>query len=373
MQIFRVLHAIDDLPNHGNGMVNCALDIAAGQQDSGHVVAFAAGGGEYTSLLRDRKIAHFCIARDRSPLGLLRGTWLFWAAVRGFRADIIHVHSKVALLFAWVSRPLHRLPIIAHLHNVHDRGSRFMKLADRVIAVSDSVRRSMQDEGVPAEKVSVVLNGTIGSPRLRFAVQGKIADLRQPAIVSVGQLGWRKGISELMAAFAKVATVFPAAQLYLVGDGPERSLFEAEAQALPCHDSIHFEGFQSSPQDYMRAAKIFVLASRRDSCPLVLTEAREIGIAIVATSVDGIPELLDGGTAGLLVPPQNPEALAVALTSLLEDASLREIWRQRSTQNLSHFTITRMAREVIEVYTDVLQCRYATVTSRSKLKTENVH
>ena len=355
MQILRILHVVDDLPNHGNGMVNCALDIAMGQQDEGHVVAFAAGGGGYTSLLQSRGIPHFCIARDRSPMGLLKGTWLFCAAAKDFKPDIIHVHSKVALLFAWLSRPFHRVPLIAHLHNVHDRGSRYMKLADRVIAVSDSVRRSMQNEGVPANKFSVVLNGTIGSGRLKSGTKIRTANLRQPAIVSVGQLGWRKGISELMTAFEKVATVFPDAQLYLVGDGPERQIFEAEAQTLSCRDSIHFEGFQTAPQEYMRAAQIFVLASRRDSCPLVLTEAREIGIAIVATSIDGIPELLDGGAAGLLVPVQDPEALARALISLLEDAGLREEWRRRSSQNLSYFTITRMAREVVEVYREVLQ------------------
>jgi glycosyltransferase involved in cell wall biosynthesis len=75
---------------------------------------------------------------------------------------------------------------------------------------------------------------------------------------------------------------------------------------------------------------------RREISVEAKAEAREIGIAIVATSVDGIPELLDGGAAGLLVPTQDPEALAGALTGLLEDASLRETWRQRSTENLSH-------------------------------------
>ena len=109
------------------------------------------------------------------------------------------------------------------------------------------------------------------------------------------------------------------AHLYLVGDGPERELFERQARRSRWSDRIHFEGFQTVPQAYMLSADVFVLASRRESFGLVLIEARQAGCAIVATNVDGVAEALDGGRAGMLVPPRNVPSLAVALTRMLRN------------------------------------------------------
>jgi glycosyltransferase involved in cell wall biosynthesis len=104
----------------------------------------------------------------------------------------------------------------------------------------------------------------------------------------------------------------------------------------------------------MRSADVFVLASRRDSFGLVLLEAREAECAIVASDVDGIPEALNGGTAGMLVPPQNAQALAEALRQMLRDPNLRDAWRRRASENLAGFSVERMASEVTEVYRELL-------------------
>jgi hypothetical protein len=81
--------------------------------------------------------------------------------------------------------------------------------------------------------------------------------------------------------YALVSTVFPQAHLYLVGNGPDKQLFEAQAQATFVKERIHFEGFQPEPQRYLISCDIFVLASHRDPFGLVLSEAREAGTAII--------------------------------------------------------------------------------------------
>ncbi len=107
----------------------------------------------------------------------------------------------------------------------------------------------------------------------------------------------------------------------------------------------------------MLSADIFVLASRRDSFGLVLAEAREAGCAIIASDVDGIPEALDHGAAGILVPPQNPPELARALSLLLHDPDLRRSWAARAHTGLDRFTVSRMSAQCLEIYRDLLSGR----------------
>ena len=163
----------------------------------------------------------------------------------------------------------------------------------------------------------------------------------------------RKGIAELITAFEALLPGFPDAHLYLIGEGPERLLFEAQAAASPAVSHIHFEGLQSDPRPYLLASDIFVLASRRESFGLALIEARQAGCAIIASNVDGIPELLGHGKLGLLVPPQNPPALADAIRTLLTDPTLRDRLKQKAREDLAPFTTTRMATDVFAVYQEV--------------------
>jgi glycosyltransferase involved in cell wall biosynthesis len=164
----------------------------------------------------------------------------------------------------------------------------------------------------------------------------------------------RKGIAELIEAFAQIAREFPEAHLYLVGEGPDRSKFEAQAQKTSVANRIHFEGFQSEPQRYLLATDIFVLASHRDPSPLVIPEAREAGCAIVATNVDGIPEALDGGRAGLLVPPSDSSALASALEKLLNNRDVLHQWKNQAKQNLEWLKVKRVSEETLAVYRELV-------------------
>jgi glycosyltransferase involved in cell wall biosynthesis len=167
----------------------------------------------------------------------------------------------------------------------------------------------------------------------------------------------RKGIAELIAAFEGVGARFPDAHLYLVGDGPDRSKFEYLARQCATSSRIHFEGFQKEPQRYMLAADVFVLASRREPFGLVLTEAREAGCAIVASDVDGIPEALDGGDAGLLISPKDVPSLEVALVSILSDPEEKAKWQRLALQNLEMHSVNRVANETEAVYRQLLQNR----------------
>ncbi|MGH9561647.1 MAG: glycosyltransferase family 4 protein, partial [Terracidiphilus sp.] len=251
-------------------------------------------------------------------------------------------------------RHFERYALVGHVHNVHDPQSILMGLADRVIAVSESVGKTIAAWGISRRKVRVVLNRTLNGARQPRLKDIEPAAVAKPAIVTVCGMNPRKGIEELLTAFDQVAPQFPDAQLYLVGDGPERSWFELLARRSPHFSQIHFEGYRAVPQSYMLSADVFVLAARRESFGLVLLEARAAGCAIVATNADGIAEALDGGRSGMLVPTRNSSALANALCHMLGNDEMRVEWRRRAKLGIEEYSIERMAHEVGDVYDEIV-------------------
>ena len=120
-------------------------------------------------------------------------------------------------------------------------------------------------------------------------------------------------------------------------------------------DRIHLRGFVAKPRSILRQTTVFVLASHAELFSLSIAEAREAGCAIVGTTVGGVPELLEHGHAGLLVPPHDPNALAQALRQLLGDPQVFARWRQAAQANLAWLSCERMTRETVEVYASLLQ------------------
>lgn len=351
----RILHILNDLTDRGNGIVNTAVDLAVEQALKGHSVVVVSAGGAYASLLDRAGVSLIVLNQTRKPLQLLRAAAQFGEALRIHRPDVVHAHMRTGLLLAWFWRRFRSYALVGHVHNIHDRSSNLMGLADCVIAVSQSVARTMERRGIDKTKLRVVLNRTLGSRRQPQLDEIGPAVLMHPAIVTVAGMTSRKGIDELLVAFETVGRAFPSAHLYLVGDGPERGDFEKRAGKSSFSGRIHFEGFQAVPQAYMRSADVFVLASRRESFGLVLIEARQVGCAIIATDVDGIPEALDGGRAGLLVEPQSPESLASAICRVLSSEGERENLRLGALQGIDNYRVSVMASEVERVYRELVE------------------
>jgi glycosyltransferase involved in cell wall biosynthesis len=258
-----------------------------------------------------------------------------------------------AVMLARVLRPFARWRLVASVHNEWQRSSSLMGVADKVIVMSEDAVGRLASRGMQRDKLRAVRNGTVGSPRLRDEDTATVT-LHQPAIVTVAGMYERKGIAELISAFEILAPLHPTAQLYLVGEGPDRERFTIQAGATAVADRIHFAGFQPSPRPWLREAAVFVLASRAEPGGLVLPEARDCGCAIVATAVDGTPELLDGGRAGVLVPARDIPALAAAITRLLDDPAERERWKGAARTNLDWLSIERQHRETMAVYSEAL-------------------
>ena len=363
----RVLHLLNTVRETGNGIVNTAIDLAWGQARLGHEVHVASAGGEFASRLSAWGIAHHALDQRRGPITLLRAADQLRRLLRECRPDVVHAHMVTGVVLARLARPSRARGgplLVGHVHNVYQRSARIMALADVVLCCGTSVRETMRARGVSVDRLRVVLNGTVGTPRLPDAATVVPAALSHPAIVTVAGMSARKGIGDLIGAFSAVANDYPDAHLYLVGDGPDRARFEAQARRTAVADRIHFEGFQRDPTPWLRAADIFVLASHRESFPIVLGEARAAGCAIIARAVDGVPEALDWGRAGLLVdpvalPPIDPAGMPgwrfiEPIERLLSDPTAREALRRGAREGLERFHVSRMVDETLALYRSAL-------------------
>lgn len=352
----RILHLLNHIQEIGNGIVNVAIDLACLQAKAGHTVTVASAGGEYDRLLTNYGVQTILLDQRRQPLQLLQTARQYRSLVQTMQPDIVHAHMMTGMVLARTLRGKSRYGLVSTVHNEFQRSAILMGLADRVIAVSQAVGKAMARKGIPNSKLRVVCNGTLGSPREGLATLLPVV-LQRPAIATLAGMYHRKGIADLITAFESLAAEFPDAHLYLIGNGPDRAAFEAQAQQTAAVDRIHFEGYQAEPHRYLHATDIFVLASRQEPFGLVLSEARDAGCAIVASNVDGIPEALDHGAAGILVPAANPIALADAIAPLLHDPDLLEMWKGRSQQNLDWLKVSRVHAETLEVYAELLSIK----------------
>jgi glycosyltransferase involved in cell wall biosynthesis len=349
----RILHIANHVEEIGNGIVNVAVDLACLQAKLGHEVAVASAGGQYEILLAKYGVQHYRLEQTRQPLNILKAAWYYRAIAKTFRPDIVHAHMMTGVVLAWLLRSGCEYGLISTVHNEFQRSSLLMGLADRVIVVSQAVAQSMVRRGIPVSKIRVVANGTLDSPRNLHIKDYPDLILQGPAITTVAGMYKRKGIVELIDAFIEIAPNFTDIHLYLIGDGPDLGEFEAKVRKSEYSSRIHFEGFQKLPQRYMLSTDIFVLASHHESFGLVLAEAREAGCAIVASDVDGIPETLDNGQAGILVPAKNSHCLAVAIVELLSNPELLRKWRHLAKQNIERFSVTRANEETLSIYREL--------------------
>ncbi len=350
----RIVHILNHVQEIGNGIINVAIDLACMQAKTGCDVAVISAGGEYEGLLAKYGVKHYRLEQKRTPINIIKAAIAYRGIIKEFDPDIVHAHMMTGVVLARLLRYGCNYALVSTVHNEFQRSAIFMGWADRVIAVSQAVAVNMERRGISRDKLSVISNGILDNPRTLPMRDYLPANLQHPAIATVAGMYKRKGISELIAAFALIAVEFPAAHLYIVGDGPDRELFEAQARATNFAERIHFEGFQRQPQRYLISTDIFVMPSYYESFGLAIAEAREAGCAIVASDVDGISQTLDGGKAGILVPPKDSDTLAATLSKLLADTNLLKEWKNRASLNLEWLSIARVNQETLAVYSQFI-------------------
>lgn len=360
----RIVHLANHAQTIGNGTVNMMVDLACMQASMGQDVVVASSGGGFEPLLRRHGITHVPLQQSRQPWRVPSMIAGFNRLIDRFDPEIVHAHMMTGALISRFGSMRRRFALVTTVHHELQKSASLVRAGDRMVAVSRAVAMDLQARGIDPARMSIVLNGAVGAPRLVCRPAAKPMRLKHPNIVCVAGMYRRKGIADLLQAFALVREQSASERefmsephLYLVGDGPERASMEALAAELGIAEVAHFTGFVADARPYLASADIFALLSREDPGPLVIAEAREAGCAIVATRVGGIPEMLDDGAAGLLVTAGDIEQAAAKLRWLLLDRQARGQLAARARQNLQPLSVERVCSEYMAVYQQTLKER----------------
>jgi glycosyltransferase involved in cell wall biosynthesis len=353
----KIAHLLPHFENAGNGVVYAATDLACAQSAAGHSVACIGNRtGSLAKLLQDYSVATYVVADFKlKPFANLRSLpRLFWV-LKALGPQVVHAHSIPTALMAKLLQPMLGFNLVTSVHNMSGLKNIWMGVGDQVICVSTAVGQSMKRLCFPAAKIRIIRNGPLDSPRRPNGAAGPLeVVMKKPAIVTVAALHTHKGIGDLIEAFALVRKSIPDLSMYILGDGPEKRSLQLLADRLDCRDRIHFEGFVRDPRPYLAQADIFVLPSHREAFGMALAEAREAGCAAIGTNAGGIPEILEGGRAGIIVPVGRPAELGSVLVRLLVNPTLLRLWQERAATNLSWLRLDRVCDETISAYAEML-------------------
>ena len=302
--------------------------------------------------------------------------WRWWPLVRLLRrerVEILHSHKFGSNVWAAPIARLARVPVlVAHEHTWSYEGQWLRRFLDRrlvsraaavVLTVSEADRRRMIElEGVDPAKVDYLPSGVRPhAPSGRRNVRAELGLApAAPLVGTVCGLRPQKALEVLVRAAQRLAAEVPGARVLIVGEGPERARLEALIGELGLERTVTLLGAWPAEDvaDFVEALDVGVLSSRFEGMPLALLELLAAGKPVVATAVGGVPDLVEDGVHGLLVPPGDPPALADALVTLLRDPERRAAMgaagreRQRSA-----FDFSAMVRRLEQRYEELLAGR----------------
>jgi glycosyltransferase involved in cell wall biosynthesis len=229
-------------------------------------------------------------------------------------------------------------------------------LMDRLIVVSRAIEQKIREEGRFGAPVSLIYNGV---DLQRYNHQQPCCTLHDdyripetsPIVGVVARLEAEKGHRTLVDAWPLVLAAHPEAWLLIVGEGSERNALEAQAASLGISGRVVFTGRREDVPAVTAALDVAVLPSYREAQGLSVLEAMALSRPVVASNVGGIPEMIDDGVSGLLVPPGDCEALAAAIIRLLSDHPLADMIAKRG-HDLVHnrFCIELMTNSIEALY-----------------------
>lgn len=311
----------------------CLLDRHAFRP---HVVCPQSGAlkGEVEKL--DVAVEALQVPPWRKALSRLQLPWVVWKLVKIFRqwnADLIHVNDYWWGPPAYLAAKICRLPVIVHIRQQIEPNriqQYWMHKPDALIPVSKNIEQVLLSHAVDSNRVHVAYSGValdcvnIGQNPQEIRLQFGLSQER-PIIGTVANLFPRKGYDYLLQALVQIKNTLPNIACLIIGEGPaayQNQLHEfVEQNGL--QSNVIFAGFQKNVNTFLNVFDVFVLPSILEGFGIVLLEAMALHKPIVASHVGGIPEIVTNDETGILVPPKDSNALAMAIVRLLSDVSTR--------------------------------------------------
>lgn len=368
----KILHVIDSLDI--GGMERVVIDVANGLDAAqfDQIVCCLSRRGEAANELHDDVR---CIDLGKGDKADRWMPWKLARLIRRERPDIVHsqswsgVDTALAMMFA----PGIKLVHSEHGRNFHDlHGQSWLRRfarrwlyqqADVVFAISAEVREFYcRQTKFPLERMQVIPNG-VELPRID-AADG--SDVREElgiepeefVIGTVARLDKNKDTLTLVRAFAELATINTnaALKLLIVGDGEQRATLEQFVSERGLNRNVIFAGMRRDVPRVLKAMNVFALSSLSEGMPMTVLEAMAARLPVVATAVGALPEIVEEGNTGFLIPVGDAATMAERLLRLVVDRQLAKAFGEASRRKVERdFTLERTLQRYAELYVSVLK------------------
>jgi glycosyltransferase involved in cell wall biosynthesis len=370
----RVLHVITRL-EPGGAQRNTLYTVAHLDRDR-FVAGLAWGPGEAL----DDKAAEIPelwrqqvqdLVRPVAPARDLRALSALGRAMRSFRPQVVHTHSSKAGIVGRLAARRERVPVV--IHSIHGFGFTPLQPApvralfyvaeriaarwtDHFISVSAAdLRRGVELGLFERERVTLIRSGIELDSYRRQQDVDRVRRLlgvppKVPLVAQIGNFKPQKAPLDFVRVAARVAEQFPDVWFVMAGEGRLRPAAEALASELGVAARIVFCGWWDDIPGLLAATRISVLSSRHEGLPRAAVESLAAGVPVVATAVDGIPEVVRDGVNGILAPPGDPVGLGRGIVELLGDEELHRRMAEAAPRGLEDFDISEMVRQQEELY-----------------------
>lgn len=309
-----------------------------------------------------RPLLHHLVKRRLSP----KYAWRLARLIRQGQFDLVHAHMYASTLAAACALLGTGIPLVITEHSQACWRSRYADCcaqwsyyrAQHIIAVSREIRRRLiEQDGVPYDRVSVIMNTLPPAPGLpkKRELDLPVVPRNRPLVGVAARLQPEKGVAYFLEAAAHVLQSSKEVHFLVIGDGPLRKGLQVYAERLGVQEHVHFLGFRLDARAIVGLLDILVVPSLSEGTPLVTLEAMTAGVPVVASAVGGIPEQIRHYCEGLLVAPADGIALGNAVLQLLKNPTLmRQLGEAGRQRALSHFSFTRMVEETEDIYRAIL-------------------
>ncbi len=309
------------------------------------------------SLARHVEVIRLPVRKRTSLLAVPRLSALF----RKRKVDVVHTHMFWPNLYGSVAAALAGVPVlVTSEHGMNKWKRRWHKWAEaeiisrvayrRLCVSRDILERRRDEDGVPDRILCLAPNGT------RVPAEA-VAVANGPVIIgSVGRLVREKDFPTLIRAVGKLHRQGIRCRLELVGEGPSRGDIEATVRDEGIDELVTLAGSQKDVGAWLKRWSVFASSSVQEGQPVALLEAMAHGLPCVATDVGGVSQTLDNGSEGIIVPPDDADALAGALARLIADSELRSAFGSKARERVKReFSIDSLAAKCMDIYCEGME------------------
>ena len=289
---------------------------------------------------------------------------------RQTQTDLLHLHGYKACTLGRVVGALLGMPVVLHEHAVFPTMPPYQKLADwllaplndRVVVNCEAVAEfCVERRSMDPENIEIIFNG-VPLNEFREVSDSAAAEAAEelgigadtPVVGTVARLEEQKGITHFLNAVPAVKEECPDVKVLIVGDGTLRGALEEEARQLGIADNVIFTGERRDVPRLYKLMDVKVISSIYEGTTLTVFEAMATGTPVVATTVDGVEEVIEDGATGMLVPPKDAASIAEVVTDLLTNPDRARLLSERAEQAVKQYDVRTSMRRIENLYETVL-------------------